>query len=100
MREMGEQRRLREEEQKKLQEEERKPRIEDLHGEIGRTKGDLDEILGKGMWAVDLQGQILHRFSDLELVNLGKSVPETIKILQQRLDDIRAELKQLGDIPK
>jgi ribosomal protein L29 len=69
-------------------------RVEELKERIKAIKRELDMILGEKKWAIGENGEIFHQFSDLELVNLGKNVPEILKAREEELKKIYAELRE------
>lgn len=79
-----------------LEQEQKEPRVEALRLEAKDINARLNNLLGPGNFAIRPNGEIRHRFSDLELINLGKTVPEEVGRAADRLREIYAELRELG----
>lgn len=73
----------------------REERLAALLKEEEKIKNDLNEILGEGKWAIGPDGAINHKYSDLELVNLGKNVPAIVQELNQKLKKIYQERQEI-----
>jgi hypothetical protein len=77
-------------------EQEQKIHAEALHLEAEKIRALLDKILGPENFTIGPDGEVHHKFSDLELVNLGENVPEEIRKAEKKLKKIYAEMQELG----